>query len=99
MGCFFQDDQRKLVRSPVVAWSGLLHDTFFLSKRATEPNFSEPPPTERRTCFYLNEVREAERLPGSSPLLTKGRSQGAAILLGFQNVQTPILFVLAFPSV
>ncbi len=39
-----------------------------------------------RSWFFLDEVREAGRLDGLSRLLTKGRSKGAAVVLGFQDV-------------
>jgi len=40
----------------------------------------------RRTWMFLDEVREAGRLEGLSRLLTKGRSKGAAVVLGFQDI-------------
>ncbi len=44
------------------------------------------PGDTRRTWFFLDEVREAGRLDGLSRLLTKGRSKGAAVVLGFQDI-------------
>ena len=38
------------------------------------------------TWFFLDEVREAGRLDGLSRLLTKGRSKGASVVLGFQDI-------------
>ena len=43
-------------------------------------------PRARRTWFFLDEIREAGRLEGLSRLLTKGRSKGAAVVLGFQDI-------------
>lgn len=40
----------------------------------------------RQTWFFLDEVREAGRLDGLSRVLTKGRSKGLAVVLGFQDV-------------
>lgn len=40
----------------------------------------------RLTWFLLDEVRQAGRLDGLSALMTKGRSKGAAVLLGFQDI-------------
>ena len=39
-----------------------------------------------RTWLFLDEVREMGRLEGLSRLLTKGRSKGAAVVLGLQDV-------------
>ena len=43
-------------------------------------------PGHRQTWFFLDEVREMGRLDGLSRLLTKGRSKGAAVVLGLQDV-------------
>lgn len=40
----------------------------------------------RRTWFFLDEVREAGKLELLGRLLTKGRSKGAAVSLGFQDI-------------
>ncbi|MHB9008890.1 MAG: type IV secretory system conjugative DNA transfer family protein [Limisphaerales bacterium] len=42
--------------------------------------------TARRTWFFLDEVREAGRLDLLGRLLTKGRSKGVAVALGFQDL-------------
>ena len=55
-------------------------------QRATELVLSEPNSRTRRTWFFLDEVREAGKLDGLSRLMTKGRSRGAAVCLGFQSV-------------
>lgn len=39
-----------------------------------------------RTWIVLDEVREAGRLEGLSSLLTRGRSKGVAVVLGFQDI-------------
>ena len=45
-----------------------------------------PEESLRTTWFFLDEVRQAGRLEGLSALMTKGRSKGAAVLLGFQDI-------------
>ena len=45
-----------------------------------------PEASRRTTWFLLDEVRQAGRLDGLSALMTKGRSKGAAVLLGFQDI-------------
>jgi len=40
----------------------------------------------RITWLLLDEVRQAGKLDGLSALMTKGRSKGAAVLLGFQDI-------------
>lgn len=40
----------------------------------------------RTTWLLLDEVRQAGKLDGLSALMTKGRSKGAAVLLGFQDI-------------
>lgn len=45
-----------------------------------------PEDSRRTTWFFLDEVRQAGRLDGLSALMTKGRSKGAAVLLGFQDI-------------
>ncbi|WP_309713419.1 type IV secretion system DNA-binding domain-containing protein [Armatimonas sp.] len=41
---------------------------------------------ENQIWFFLDEVREAGQLDGLSRLLTKGRSKGACIVMGFQDI-------------
>jgi type IV secretory pathway TraG/TraD family ATPase VirD4 len=58
-------------------------------RRLTELILRQPetdPRSTRRTWFFLDEVREAGNLDGLSRLLTKGRSKGAAVVLGFQDI-------------
>ena len=55
-------------------------------KRATELVLAMEESSRRRTWFFLDEVREAGKLPGLSALLTKGRSKGACVVLGFQDI-------------
>jgi hypothetical protein len=43
-------------------------------------------PFARRTWFFLDEVREAGKLELLGRLLTKGRSKGVALDLGFQDI-------------
>jgi hypothetical protein len=38
------------------------------------------------TWFFLDEVREAQKLDGFRQLLTEGRSKGARVMIGFQDV-------------
>jgi len=44
------------------------------------------PGDPRRTWIFLDEVREMGRLEGLPRLLTKGRSKGVALAIGFQDV-------------
>ena len=52
----------------------------------SQPELSRFEANSRRTWLFLDEVREAGRLEGLSRLLTKGRSKGAAVVLGFQDI-------------
>lgn len=51
-----------------------------LAQRELEPG------SHQTTWLLLDEVRQAGRLDGLSALMTKGRSKGAAVLLGFQDI-------------
>ncbi len=58
-------------------------------KRLTELILAQPevaPGDSRTTWLLLDEVRQAGKLDGLSALMTKGRSKGAAVLLGFQDI-------------
>ena len=55
-------------------------------KRLTELVLAVGESKTRRSWFFLDEVREAGKLPGLTSLLTKGRSKGACAVLGFQDV-------------
>lgn len=58
-------------------------------QRIAELLLAEPEVDSRhmgRTWFFLDEVREMGRLEGLSRLLTKGRSKGAAVVLGLQDI-------------
>lgn len=58
-------------------------------QRLSELMLAQPeihPPNPRRTWIFLDEVREMGRLEGMSRLLTKGRSKGVTVALGFQDV-------------
>ncbi len=60
-----------------------------ICKRLTELVLGQSeigPGLSRTTWFFLDEVRQAGRLDGLSALMTKGRSKGAAVLLGFQDI-------------
>ncbi|GDX39728.1 hypothetical protein LBMAG21_00200 [Armatimonadota bacterium] len=41
---------------------------------------------QNQTWFFLDEVREAGELDGLGRLMTKGRSKGACVVLGFQDI-------------
>ncbi len=45
-----------------------------------------PQGSTNATWLLLDEVRQAGRLDGLSALMTKGRSKGASVLLGFQDI-------------
>lgn len=58
-----------------------------LFRRAAELVLARPESADPKTWFFLDEVREAGRLDGLGSLLTKGRSKGAAVVLGFQDIE------------
>lgn len=55
-------------------------------KRAVELLLAKPETVTGRTWFFLDEVREAGNLDGLGRLMTKGRSVGASVVLGFQDI-------------
>ena len=58
-------------------------------KRLSELILAQPEldaTSPRTTWLLLDEVRQAGKLDGLSALMTKGRSKGAAVLLGFQDI-------------
>ena len=57
-----------------------------LFQRASELALRRPNSKTRRTWFFLDEVREAGTLDGLSRLMTKGRSRGCCVALGFQDI-------------
>jgi type IV secretory pathway TraG/TraD family ATPase VirD4 len=56
-----------------------------LFRRLSDLLLSQPEGSAR-TWIVLDEVREAGRLDGLSSLLTRGRSKGVAVVLGFQDI-------------
>lgn len=61
-----------------------------LFKRLTELILAQPTPTAdipSRTWVFFDEVREAGKLDGLSRLLNQGRSKGACVVLGFQDIE------------
>lgn len=56
-------------------------------QRATELILNLSESSTRRVWLFLDEVREAGKLSGLRPLLNKGRSKGACVVLGFQAVE------------
>ncbi len=54
-------------------------------RRLTDLLLSQPEGSAR-TWIVLDEVREAGRLDGLSSLLSRGRSKGVAVVLGFQDI-------------
>ncbi len=68
------------VRAALDALNGLIF------KRLVDLTLSRSESFERRTWFFLDEVREAGRLDGLSSLMTRGRSKGACVVLGFQDI-------------
>lgn len=55
-------------------------------KRVVELLLAQPETRDGRTWFFLDEVKEAGNLDALGRLMTKGRSVGAAVVLGFQDV-------------
>lgn len=58
-----------------------------LFQRATELVLAQSESTTRRTWFFLDEVRDAGNLESLGRLMTKGRSKGACVALGFQDIE------------
>jgi type IV secretory pathway TraG/TraD family ATPase VirD4 len=58
-----------------------------LFQRLTELILASSESRTRQTWLFLDEVREAGRLEGLGRLLTKGRSKGACVALGFQAIE------------
>jgi type IV secretory pathway TraG/TraD family ATPase VirD4 len=58
-----------------------------LFQRLSELILSQDESRTRQTWLFLDEVREAGRLEGLSRLMTKGRSKGACVALGFQAIE------------
>lgn len=55
-------------------------------KRVVELVLAQDNSANRRTWFFLDEVREAGKLDGLQSLMTKGRSKGGCVVLGFQDI-------------
>lgn len=55
-------------------------------RRAVELVLNGPEVDDWRTLFVLDEVAQAGKLDALSSLLAKGRSKGAAVVLGFQDL-------------
>ncbi|MBI3411397.1 MAG: type IV secretion system DNA-binding domain-containing protein [Planctomycetes bacterium] len=56
-------------------------------QRLTELVLAQSESKTRRSWFFLDEVKEAGRLDGLSRLITKGRSKGVRVVLGFQDIK------------
>ncbi len=63
---------------------GAINQVIF--KRVSELVLSQAETTERRTWIVLDEARQAGFLDGLDSLLVAGRSKGAAVVLGFQDI-------------
>ena len=55
-------------------------------KRVVELLLAKRATSDGRTWFFLDEVKEAGSLDGLGRLMTKGRSVGASVVLGFQDI-------------
>jgi type IV secretory pathway TraG/TraD family ATPase VirD4 len=62
-----------------------LHRVVF--SRIAELILSSSENQNRSTWIFLDEVREAQKLDKLSQLLTQGRSKGAKVVLGFQDIE------------
>ena len=58
-----------------------------LFQRATELTLSQSESDSRRTWFFLDEVRDLGNLDSLGRLMTKGRSKGVSVVLGFQDIE------------
>ncbi len=56
-------------------------------KRAVELLLAQDESPERETWIILDELREAGKLDGLTSLLSKGRSFGARVVVGFQDIE------------
>jgi type IV secretory pathway TraG/TraD family ATPase VirD4 len=56
-------------------------------KRLSELILAQTESETRRTWVFLDELRQAGKLEGLSSLLTKGRSKGASVVLGYQDIE------------
>ena len=56
-------------------------------KRAAELLLAQDESPERETWIILDELREAGKLDGLTSLLSKGRSFGARVVVGFQDIE------------
>ena len=55
-------------------------------QRVAELTLARPEGQSSQTWFFLDEVREAGKLQTLNPLLLKGRSKGACVVLSFQDI-------------
>ncbi len=62
-----------------------INQTMF--KRATELVLAQNESPDRETWIVLDELREAGKLDGLTSLLTKGRSFGTRVIVGFQDIE------------
>ncbi len=58
-----------------------------LFRRLVELILNQNESDSRRNWVFLDELREAGNLDGLNRLLTKGRSKGACVVLGFQDIE------------
>lgn len=56
-------------------------------KRISEIILSQTESADRRTWIFLDEARQAGFLDGLDSILTNGRSKGASVVLGFQDIE------------
>lgn len=56
-------------------------------KRVTELLLQQSDSDTRKTWIFIDEAREAGKLDGLSSLLTRGRSKGVCVALGFQDIE------------
>lgn len=56
-------------------------------RRIVELTLAESESATRRTWFFLDELRQAGALDGLNNLLTAGRSKGACVVLGAQDIE------------
>ena len=58
-----------------------------LFKRASEVMLAANESNTRRTWLFMDEIREAKKLDGLSPLLTQGRSKGVSVCMAAQGIE------------
>lgn len=74
-------------RAPIEAINRLLFQRLTQLILAQDENPHDGEHNKRRTWFFLDELRKLGNLPGLDDLMNNGRSKGACVVIGFQDIQ------------